>query len=144
MHRNFHFINFILIFFFFLNMSISESERLFFFFIPEGFINHRRKLIYIGKFRIYGLLQNQKNIDFSQLQFSWDKKVGQILTDLPLKGNLCQCISVHVSSIDVSLINRDAPAVVCLFVLLHYRLKKKEFSLEEIYTNKNFNKPPER
>lgn len=144
MHRNFHFINFILFFFSFFFKYVNVRIRETFFLIPEGFINHRRKLIYIGKFRIYGLLQNQKNIDFSQLQFSWDKKVGQILTDLPLKGNLCQCISVHVSSIDVSLINRDAPAVVCLFVLLHYRLKKKEFSLEEIYTNKNFNKPPER
>lgn len=28
--------------------------------------------------------------------------------------------------------------------LCSLRVKKKEFSLEEIYTNKNFSKPPER
>lgn len=36
------------------------------------------------------------------------------------------------------------PCLFVFFFMIHCRLKKKEFSLEEIYTNKNFNKPPER
>jgi len=45
-----------------------------------------------------------------------------------------------------------AEANVCLhlphrskdaFLFVFYRIKKKDFSLEEIYTNKNFSKPPD-
>lgn len=35
--------------------------------------------------------------------------------------------------------------IIYSFILIYsFRVKKKDFSLEEIYTNKNFNKPPER
>lgn len=56
---------------------------------------------------------------------------------------LAQMLNLRASHEVCQVLSPPGQCVSVVF-LIHHRLKKKEFSLEEIYTNKNFSKPPER